>query len=189
MRVSGHGYEQLNEAIQTASFTFTPRTSKADVVEYYKETYKGSGRKGEDPTWRVHIQRDLSAQTGTKYNSIRRQFDPSRIGNAPRAGSKNAQGFIALGKTLPLKKTPKDTAGKKARVSFDGEVCIPSGKGKGRGQALTDDCRNRRFTVKLSAKQTSRMKRGDFAPIFDAYGLEPGVIGSIDVTDISVDFL
>ncbi len=33
------------------------------------------------------------------------------------------------------------------------------------------------------------MQQGDFGAIFNAYGLEPGVIGSIDVYAISIDFL
>lgn len=187
MRVNGDGYDILNEAIQAASFTWTPRSSKSDIVEYYKETYTGRGGKGQDPTWRQHLQRDLSAETGVKYNSIRRQFDPSRIGNAPRKGSKNAKGFEELGKKLPMKKEPKDTAGKKARVEFKGEVCIPSGKGK-RGQVKMD-CRDREFSAALSASQASEMKHGSFDAIFDAWGLNPDIISSIEPTDITVDFL
>ena len=33
------------------------------------------------------------------------------------------------------------------------------------------------------------MKHGKFGPIFNAYGLNPGVIGSIDVYNVNVDFL
>ena len=51
------------------------------------------------------------------------------------------------------------------------------------------DCRDRKFTATLSASQANEMKHGNFGPIFKAYGLEPGVIGSIDVYALSVDFL
>jgi hypothetical protein len=179
MQVSGDGYEQLNQAIEDSSFQFVPMKTKSDMVEYYKATYPARGV----GSWRDMIQRDLSSITGTKYNTIRRQFDPSRLGNAPVKGSKNEQGFTELGKQLPPKKEPKNTSGKRARVSFNGEVCIPSGKKK------KADCRTREFTATLTTSQASSMKHGNFNPIFDAYGLEPGVIGSIDVYNISVDFL
>jgi hypothetical protein len=182
MKVSGDGYEQLNSAIESGSFELRPMTSKSDIVNYYQATYKGKGTGG----WRDMLQRDLSSTTGTKYNSIRRQFDPSRLGNAPVKGSKNEQGFRALGKQLPPVKEPKNTSGKKARITFSGMVCIPSGKKKGKVQ---EDCRQKTFTQTLSPGQASAMKRGNFNPIFDAYGINPGVIGSVEVNSVSVDFL
>ena len=33
------------------------------------------------------------------------------------------------------------------------------------------------------------MKQGNFGAIFNTYGLDPGVIGSIDVYNMSMDFL
>jgi hypothetical protein len=183
MQVSGNGYEQLNEAIQASSFQYRQMTSKAEIVDYYKATYPGKGSGG----WRDMLARDLSAMTGTKYNTIRRQFDPSRINNAPVKGSKNEQGFRTVGKQLPPVKEPKNTSGKKAKVSFDGMVCIPSGK-KGKSGKVQEDCRERHFSATLNASQASKMKQGNFGPIFDAYGLDPGVIGSIDAYSVSVDF-
>ena len=183
MQVSGSGYEQLNQAIEDASFQFRPMNSKAEIVGYYQANYPGKGTGG----WRDMIQRDLSVTTGTKYNSIRRQFDPTRLGNAPVKGSKNEQGFRALGKQLPPLKEPKKTSGKKAIVTFRGEVCIPSGKSsKGKPK---EDCRDKNFTATLSAPQANAMKHGSFNPIFDAYGISPGVIDSIEVYGVSVDFL
>jgi hypothetical protein len=179
MQVSGNGYEQLNQAIEGASFQLVPMKSKSDMVDYYQAHYPARGT----GSWRDMLARDLSSKTGTKYNSIRRQLDPDRLARKPVRGSKNEQGYIDLGKQLPPKKEPKNTSGKRARVSFSGEVCIPSGKKR------KDDCRPREFTTTLSASQASSMKHGNFNPIFDAYGLEPGVIGSIDVYSMSVDFV
>lgn len=184
MRVDGDGYEQLNEAIESSSFQFRPMDKKSEIVDYYKATYPGKG----PGSWRDMLARDLSATTGTKYNTIRRQFDPSRIENAPVKGSKNEQGFRAMGKQLPPMREPKKTAGRKARVSFSGMVCIPSGK-KGKSGQVQEDCRERNFSATLNSSQSSRMKQGNFGPVFDAWGLDPGVIGSIDVYSVSVDFV
>jgi hypothetical protein len=66
-------------------------------------------------------------------------------------------------------------------------VCIPSGKSS--KERVNEDCRERKFTASLSASQANEMKHSNSDPIFNAYGLEPGVIGSIDVYNVSVDFL
>jgi hypothetical protein len=177
MKIEGDGYEQLNEAIQGASFQYAPMSSKGELIDYYKETYKGKGQEG----WKQHLVHDLARQTGMKSKNLERRFDPSRIDK--KANKAQQEQYRELGKTLPQKKEPKNTAGKRARVSFNGEVCIPSGKKR------KDDCRDRNFTITLSASQASSMKHGNFNPIFDAYGLEPGVIGSIGVYSVSVDFV
>lgn len=63
------------------------------------------------------------------------------------------------------------------------EGCIPSGRKK------ADDCRDRNLSMNLTSVQANEMKRGSFDSIFNVYGLEPGVIGSIDVYSVIVDFV
>lgn len=180
MQVLGDGYDVLNEKIDSASFTWTPRTSKEDAINYYKETYKSRGKEG----WKQHIVRDLAAQTGIKPKNLERRFDPSRI-NMPE--KKNAGQYKELGAQLPMKKEPKDLAGKRAKVTFRGTVCIPSGKDK-KGQPK-QDCREKNFTRTLDRTQTHEMMYGSFDPIFDAYQINPDVIGSIEVYDLQVEFI
>jgi hypothetical protein len=179
MHVSGDGYEQLNEAIQAASFDYSYRSTKNELISYYQETYQGRGQAG----WKQHLVQDLARTTGMKPKNLERRFDPSRIDKRPNK-RQQAQ-YQELGKQLPQKKTPKDTKGKRARVSFSGEVCYPSG-GRGRRGA---DCRDKAFTTTLSVQQSNAMKRGDFYPIFDAQGMNPSAIDSLDVYSISVDFV
>jgi hypothetical protein len=177
MQVSGDGYEQLNDAIAGASFEYVHMKSKADIVSYYKETYTGRGAAG----WKQHIIKDVSAQTGVKPSSIERRFDPSRIDRM--SSSESQKQYTKLGETLPMKKQEKNVKGKRARVNFQGEVCVPSGK-KGRM-----DCRQREFSVMLSPAQANNMRQGNYGVVFDAYGLNPGIISEISVDNIGVDFL
>lgn len=181
MNVSGDGYEQLNEAIQGASFEYVHMKSKGDIVAYYKETYTGRGAAG----WKQHIIKDVSAQTGVKPSSIERRFDPSRIDRM--SSSESQKQYTALGEKLPMKKQEKNVKGKRARVSFQGEVCIPSGKDK-KGKPKMD-CREREFSVMLSPAQANSMRQGNYGAVFDAYGLNPGIISEISVDNIGVDFL
>ena len=78
------------------------------------------------------------------------------------------QGIVQLDQTLPRKKEPKDISAKVARKRIAGVGSKPAN---------------------LSAYQATEMKHGKFGPIFNAYGLNPGVIGSIDVYNVNVDFL
>ena len=176
MQVSGDGYEKLNDAIEKASVEEKHMTSKADIVAYYKATYPGKGTGG----WRDMIQRDMSLTTGTKYNSIRRQFDPSRINNAPVKGSANAQGFENLGKQLPKQEYPKDTRGKKARVSWAGDLQTYDEKRPRMGKS---------YTGTLSPYEANQMRKGSFDPVFASFGFPPGIITEIDVSSVNVEFL
>jgi hypothetical protein len=65
-------------------------------------------------------------------------------------------------------------------MSFNGEVCIPSGK--------KNDCRER-FHSHIEPRPVQPHAKGDFGAIFNAYGLELGVISDIDVYSVSIDFL
>ena len=180
MQVHGDGYEQLNDAIQAASFDYSYRSTKADLIAYYKETYQGRGQLG----WRQHLVQDLARQTGMKPKNLERRFDPSRIDKRPN--KRQQEQYADLGKQLPQKKTPKDTRGKAARVSFSGEVCYPSG-GKG---SRSSDCRNRDFTTNLNAQHANALKKGDISAVFSgSYDMNAGAISEIDVYSISVDFI
>jgi hypothetical protein len=177
IQVGEGGYEKLNDAIEAGSFESRAMNSKSELVNYYKQTHGKS--------WQKNLSEAIVPFTDQKgknpAHNVARRFNPDRIN---RQASKEAQAqYEALGKTLPEQEFPKNITGKKARVSFNGQVCIPSGKKK------TIDCRDRKFTQELSAKQTNEMKHGNFNPIFDAWGLNPDIISSIDVDSMSVDFL
>lgn len=67
------------------------RTSKAEIVDYYKDTYKGK--------WASQAAKDLSGTTDTKsrdYKSARRNFEGSRISQEGKTAK-----WREFGKTLP----------------------------------------------------------------------------------------
>lgn len=70
------------------------RETKAEVVEYYRETYKGRGKE----SWKQHLVSDLSRITGIKPKNLERRFDPSRISNPEK---RNADQYRQLGEQLP----------------------------------------------------------------------------------------
>lgn len=175
MHVEGDGYEQLNNAIQGGSFTYSPRTTKAEIIDYYRETYKGRGTEG----WKQHIVKDLAAQTGIKSKNLERRFDPSRINNPEK---RNVSQYKALGEKLPLKKEPKDLTGKRARITS--VIWLTVSNDPPRRKEL--DAKN---TKLLSAKATNELKRGSFNPMIAAYGINPGDVESLEVESISVDFV
>lgn len=180
MHVHGDGYEQLNDAIQAASYDYSYRSTKAELIAYYKETYQGRGKEG----WKQHLVSDLARTTGMKPKNLERRFDPSRIDKRPNA--RQQEQYRELGRELPQKKTPKDTRGKAARVSFSGEVCYPS-DGRGRRNS---DCRDRDFTTNLNVQQANVLKRGDIFQVFNgSYNMNAAAISEIDVYSISVDFV
>ncbi len=77
-----------------------PRETKADVVDYYQQTYTGRRQAG----WKQSLIRDLlpyTPQTGANpAKNLARRFDPSRLNNPePR----NAEQYQELGATLPPK--------------------------------------------------------------------------------------
>lgn len=196
MQVLGDGYDVLNEKIDAASYTYKHMETLGDLVPYYQETYKGRGQEG----WRQHMLHDLSGITGKSEKYLGRRLDPSRLYKKDRETGKPVKGDIRepkdkqvqaqyrkLGEQLPMKKEPKDLAGKRAKVTFRGTVCIPSGKDK-KGQPK-QNCREKNFTRTLDRTQTHEMKYGSFDPIFDAYQINPDVIGSIEVYDLQVEFI
>jgi hypothetical protein len=174
MRVSGDGYKDLNDAIQGASFSYRPMSTKSELIDYYKETYKGRGQEG----WKQHIVKDLAEQTGMKRKNLERRFDPSRI--EKKAGKAQQEQYKALGQTLPMKKEPKDTTGKRARVTWTGDLQTYDEKWPRVGKT---------YTGTLSASEARQMKKGSFDPVFASFGFPPGIITEIDVYSISVDFL
>lgn len=130
----------------------------------------------------MQIQRAISNLTGTKYNSVRRQFDPSRLNNAPVKGSENEKAFKELGQQLPPMQVPKDLKGKQAIVSLNGAMLIESGR---KSRTSKADIRGQ----KLDSKHTNEMKRGNMESIFDAWGIGYGVISGVEVYSVSVDFV
>lgn len=68
--------------------------SKADIIEFYQEKYKGRGKE----SWKQHLIHDLSAQTGIKTKSLEKRFDTQRRNNPE---TRNAAQYQELGKTLP----------------------------------------------------------------------------------------
>lgn len=71
-----------------------PRETKAEVIDYYRQTYKGRGQKG----WRQHLVQRLSEITGLKPKNLERRLDPSRINNPEK---RNADQYKQLGEELP----------------------------------------------------------------------------------------
>lgn len=180
MHVHGDGYQQVTDAIEAASYDYSYLSTKGELIAYYKETYQGRGKEG----WKQHLVNDLARTTGMKPKNLERRFDPSRIDKRPNA--RQQEQYKELGRELPQKKTPKETRGKAARLSFSGEVCYPSsGHGKKR-----QDCRDRDFNTNLNAQQMNALKRGDLSMIFaGSYNMDAGAISEIDVYSISVDFV
>lgn len=94
----------LQAAIDKVSVE-TYRTSKTDVIEYYKDQHGESG-------WRSAIARDLVGIVKNKkgedvsYRNIRRRFEGTRAESAK--ATKGGQDYKALGEKLPsLGRTPK----------------------------------------------------------------------------------
>lgn len=69
-------------------------SSKADLIDYYRDKYPGRGANG----WKQHIIHDLAAVTGVKPKSLEKRFDEQRRGNPER---RNAGQYADLGKQLP----------------------------------------------------------------------------------------
>ena len=76
-----------------------------------------------------------------------------------------------------MEETTQKHVRKTCGVLFKDKVCIPSDKSsKG---CMKEDCRKRKFTASLSASQANEMKHDNFDPIFNADGLNPGVISPL----------
>ncbi len=70
----------------------TPRTTKADVVAYFKPMGKG---------WQAKLVRALFPFTSVKNpHNLERRFNPDRIGHAPRTAREKKE-FADFGATLP----------------------------------------------------------------------------------------
>lgn len=78
---------------QVMAVSHQPQT-KAEIIEYYRETYKGRGKEG----WKQKLVNDLASITGIKPKNLERRFDPSRINNIEK---RNASQYKQLGDTLP----------------------------------------------------------------------------------------
>lgn len=173
MHVSGDGYEQLNQAIEAASYDYTPLSTKEEVIGYYQRTYTGKGQEG----WKQHIIKDLHAQTGIKIKTLEKRFE-KRI--TTKATKRTAGEYRELGKTLPMKKTPKGITGKRARVTWTGDLQTYDEKQPRMGKT---------YTGTLSPSGARQMQKGSFDPIFAAFGFPPEIITEIDTHSISVDFI
>lgn len=128
-------------------------SSKAGIVEYYKDVYGDrTGRGG----WKDHLVKDLAAQTGMKPKSLEKRFDPARLNNPE---PKNKAQYEALGKKLPPSAyVPKRARG--ARVSFSIYFKI------------SQSYKRVNQTVDLTDDQTARlMGEGDFDAVLEAYAL------------------
>ncbi len=105
--------EIINQVIAASTPIYA--STKAEVVDYYRKEYPRG--------WQAALSRDLADLTGGNARNINRRFNPDRINQSPRPGSKQAQEYQDLGQQLELTigyKPPDDGV----EITFQGEIKI-----------------------------------------------------------------
>lgn len=101
----------IMDQVREISPALPPPQTKAEIIEYYQETY--------GDRWRVRLVGDLAPIAGIKEKNLRRRFDPDRINNVPRRKSEQ-QEYKTLGDQLP----PRYEYPSGYEVTFKGQIRI-----------------------------------------------------------------
>lgn len=172
---SSQGFqERLQDKIDALS---TPiyRSSKAEIVDYYKDTY---GAKG----WKQALVKDLSPIAGIKPKNLERRFDPSRLNNVER---RNAGQYAALGKKLPPKAKRLPT---NIHIKVKGQS-DPSPKSKRKGKSTGESARERTFETDFKGMEAfDYMQDPTMEGFFDKLGnMDPNLFTDTLADDASID--
>lgn len=149
-------------------------TTKAGIVEYYKDVYGDKLGKG---GWKDTLARDYAQLTGEKVGSIKRSLNPDRM---HQPGSR--QNWADLGKTLPPSayiEKQRERKQKRAKVDFSIYVKI------------SNSYKRINQTVYLSGPETSRLlEAGDFDAVLEAYAMNNiDMIEELDIGAMSIELV
>jgi hypothetical protein len=164
--------QSLADAIDAATNDYEYMSGRHEIVGWYQDTYGAS--------WRQHIVSALVGQTGRSRETVAREFQRDKKTGRDRWESQNIrpatrEKYQKLGKTLPLKKVPKNLQGKRAGVEFKGKLWFS-------GKPYYKD-----IQVALDDEQTASLLEGNLEAAIEAYGIDTGnledyQIDSVDIT-------
>lgn len=166
--------QTIIEAGQTTEIHYL--SDKHDIASYYQQEY-GRG-------WQKRLGNDIAEVAGGKTTgaSYARNFRPDRMGR------KATPDFAAKLEKLGREKIPgepvtvdrKDLAGRRARVKTKIRMRIS----KDKKDRLKD------INVTLTARQASRLRKGDLDGVIEQYGgINPNEIVSAEIDTFSVEYL
>jgi hypothetical protein len=165
----------LQERIEQATHEDKFLSGRTEIIDYYQDRYGAN--------WKSHIVDALVAITGKSRNTVSREFQyDKRTGQerykSGRVTAATREKYEKLGKTLPPYKVPKNVKGKRARVHFQGSLWFSN-------KRYAKD-----FTRTLSIEQTNALlETGAFDAIIDAYEIDPDTVESLQIDDITIDFV